>query len=58
MADGSQRLVIWDLHYKGDGDGHRGPAQVDMWRLNALDALKRHPERYVEALPEGVEPGK
>jgi hypothetical protein len=29
-----------------------------MWRLNALDALKRHPERYVEALPEGVEPGK
>lgn len=28
-----------------------------MWRVSALDAIKRDPGRYVSELPDGVEPG-
>ena len=52
MADGSQRMVIWDLHHKADGDAKRAPAQIDAWRQNVLEALKRDPTRYVSELPE------
>jgi hypothetical protein len=45
------RRLIWDLKHES------GPAQINHWSTDAGDMLERDPERYVEKLPPGVEPG-
>ena len=47
----SLRVLIWDL--KAD----EGPVGIEMWSIDARDALKRDPERFVVKLPKGMKPG-
>jgi hypothetical protein len=58
------RRSIWDLgppagshERKAWLKEHGGPCQVDMFSVAAGEALERDPARYVEHLPDGVEPG-
>ena len=42
---------VWDLEAAG------GPVQLIMRTVNAKDALRRDPNRYVLKLPRGIKPG-
>ena len=35
-----------------------GPVEIEMWSVNAREALANDPERYRRALPKGEKPGK
>ena len=52
-ADARSLLVkVWDLD-----EASGGPYQLTMRSVNARDALKRDPNRYVLKLPKGLKPG-
>jgi len=45
------KVDLWDVKVEG------GPAQVEMWPVDAKHALKADPERYCLKLPKGTKPG-
>lgn len=43
----------WDDFERRQG----GPVEIEMWSVNAREAMERDPERYVLELPPGLRPG-
>lgn len=35
-----------------------GPVQIDLWTVDANEAMRRDPDRYVKSLPRGTKPGR
>lgn len=51
MSNVKPKVSVWDL------EAEDGPVELTMWTVDAREAKKRAPDRYVDKLPRGMRPG-